>query len=231
MDVMKFEATTLQEALETVKRELGPEAIILQTRKNRRGFGLMSKASIEVTAAVSERSMAKKKLTESKLPTDTVARYARMGASGQADLHEGMMERALERAAAGTRDSVQLSSGGKPRTAVRYAEIDAESVPAPAAPGPSTAAGAVADRSGQSYAPPSRTAAHPARPSDEVTELRRMIEELRSRQEDIESRPAAAGAALADVGALSSPALHEAFELLLVNGVESRHALALVRQA
>ena len=53
MDVMKFEATTLQEALETVKRELGPEAIILQTRKNRRGFGLMSKASIEVTAAES----------------------------------------------------------------------------------------------------------------------------------------------------------------------------------
>ena len=35
MQVKKFEAPTMQEALENVKRELGPEAIILQTRKNK----------------------------------------------------------------------------------------------------------------------------------------------------------------------------------------------------
>ena len=61
MQVKKFEAPTLQEALDTIKRELGPEAIILQTKQNRRGFGLMSKGSVEVTAAVSERATDKKK--------------------------------------------------------------------------------------------------------------------------------------------------------------------------
>ena len=61
MQVKKFEAPTIKEALDTIKKELGPEAIILQTKKNKRGFGLMSKASVEVTAAVSERAMAKKK--------------------------------------------------------------------------------------------------------------------------------------------------------------------------
>ena len=43
MEVKKFEAPTLQEALETIKRELGPEAVILQTKRNKRGFGLMSR--------------------------------------------------------------------------------------------------------------------------------------------------------------------------------------------
>jgi flagellar biosynthesis GTPase FlhF len=61
MQVKKFEAPTMQEALDTVKRELGPEAIILQTRKNKRGFGLASKSCVEVTAAVSDRALQKKK--------------------------------------------------------------------------------------------------------------------------------------------------------------------------
>jgi flagellar biosynthesis GTPase FlhF len=39
MEVKKFEAPTLQEALETIKRELGPEAIILQTKKNKKALG------------------------------------------------------------------------------------------------------------------------------------------------------------------------------------------------
>ena len=41
MQVKKFEAPTIQEALDNIKRELGPEAIILQTKKNKRGFGLL----------------------------------------------------------------------------------------------------------------------------------------------------------------------------------------------
>jgi len=68
MQVKKFEAPTLQEALDTIKRELGPEAIILQTKQNRRGFGLMSKGSVEVTAAVSDRSRKKKEVLEKRLP-------------------------------------------------------------------------------------------------------------------------------------------------------------------
>ena len=52
MQVKKFEAATMAEALKVIKRELGPEAVILSTKHIKSGFGLMSKASVEVTAAV-----------------------------------------------------------------------------------------------------------------------------------------------------------------------------------
>ena len=61
MQVKKFEAPTMAEALKLIKAELGPEAIILTTKQNRKGFGLLSKASVEVTAAISEKAFAKKK--------------------------------------------------------------------------------------------------------------------------------------------------------------------------
>ena len=64
MQIKKFEAPTIQEALEAIKKELGPEAVILQTRKHRKGFGLLSKALVEVTAAVSERVIEKIKITD-----------------------------------------------------------------------------------------------------------------------------------------------------------------------
>src|ERR1700744_3371794 len=85
MQVKKFEATTLQEALDTIKRELGPEAIILQTKKNKRGFGLLSKDSVEVTAAVSERSLQKKQFAETRLPEPTKKSVQKMGATQQAE--------------------------------------------------------------------------------------------------------------------------------------------------
>jgi flagellar biosynthesis protein FlhF len=245
MEVKKFEAPTLQEALETVKRELGPEAIILQTKKNKRGFGLMSKASVEVTAAVSDRSMTKKKVTESRLPADSAGRYAQMSATRQADVQEEMMEKALERAATVTRDSVQLSSAPRPKTAVRYAEIDAESVPVPAPVaasrpqvGRDAAVGAAAGRSLNSYsaAPAPVSASQPAAASsasnEEVRALRRMIEDLKAQQEEFRSQSAIpAGAHVADVGAFSTPALQEAFDQVVVNGVDKRFALGLIRQA
>jgi len=64
MQVKKFEAPTIAEALKLVKAELGPEAIILSTKNNKKGFGLLSKESVEVTAAISERAYAKKVVTE-----------------------------------------------------------------------------------------------------------------------------------------------------------------------
>ena len=52
MEVKKFEAPTLAEALQVVKRELGPEAVVLSTKNKRSAFGLMNKSSVEVTAAI-----------------------------------------------------------------------------------------------------------------------------------------------------------------------------------
>ncbi len=67
MDVKKFEAPTLAEVLKVVKRELGPEAVILSTKNNRGGWGLMNKASVEVTATVSAEAFQRKTSAESGL--------------------------------------------------------------------------------------------------------------------------------------------------------------------
>jgi len=55
MKLKRFEALTLQEALQAVKAELGPEAVIVSSRRVQKGgglFGLMSQSMVEVTAAV-----------------------------------------------------------------------------------------------------------------------------------------------------------------------------------
>ncbi|NDD91049.1 flagellar biosynthesis protein FlhF [bacterium] len=232
MEVKKFEAPTLQEALETVKRELGPEAIILQTKKNKRGFGLMNKASVEVTAAVSERSMVKKKATESRISTDASGRYVALSASQQADLQDEMMDKLLNRAVSDTRDSVQISaqaspqvSLSKPRTAIRYAEIDADTLPTPPAQQAARPAGASAGRPINSYSNSRAEASSLSQsdPSDEVRALRRMVEDLKAQQDQ--------RGASTDVSVFSTPTLQEAFDQLVVNGVDKRFALALIRQA
>ena len=54
MQVKKFEARTMKEALEMVKTQLGPDAIILSARDNNKSYGLVGEGSVEITAAVSE---------------------------------------------------------------------------------------------------------------------------------------------------------------------------------
>src|ERR1700754_3170587 len=67
MQVRKFEAKTIKDAIELVKQELGPEAIILSAKENVRSFGLMGETSVEVTAAISEQKLLDKRLAERKL--------------------------------------------------------------------------------------------------------------------------------------------------------------------
>lgn len=60
MFVRKFEGETLDEALQSVKRELGPDAIILKTITNKGFKGAFKKNRIEITAAISEQNYEKK---------------------------------------------------------------------------------------------------------------------------------------------------------------------------
>jgi flagellar biosynthesis protein FlhF len=60
MFVKKFEGESLDEALQAVKRELGPDAIILKTVTNKGLKGAFKKSRIEITAAISEQSYEKK---------------------------------------------------------------------------------------------------------------------------------------------------------------------------
>ncbi len=55
MKLKRFEALSLQEALQAIKAELGPEAVIVSSRRIQKSgglFGLLSQSVIEVTAAV-----------------------------------------------------------------------------------------------------------------------------------------------------------------------------------
>lgn len=55
MQIKKFEALNMQEAVRLIKSELGSDALILSTKKIKKGgsvFGLFSRSLVEVTAAV-----------------------------------------------------------------------------------------------------------------------------------------------------------------------------------
>ncbi len=70
MYVRKFEADTIEEALKEIKRELGPDAIILKTLTNKGLKGAFKKKRIEITAAISEKTYTKKAHVDSVLSTD-----------------------------------------------------------------------------------------------------------------------------------------------------------------
>ena len=67
MELKKFEAPTLAQALQVVKRELGPEAVIISTKNNKSGFGLMNNSSVEVTAAVAPEALERKRAAEKRM--------------------------------------------------------------------------------------------------------------------------------------------------------------------
>ncbi len=88
MQVRKFEAPTMQEVIKIVKQELGPDAIILSTKNNKKGFGLLSKASVEVTAAITEKNLVKKQITEKVVTEHTKDQIRNLPASKQSKIYD-----------------------------------------------------------------------------------------------------------------------------------------------
>ena len=117
MQVRKFEAKSMKEALQLVKAHMGPDAIILSAKDQPKGFGLMGEKSVEVTAAVSERVLQKKMMAEQKLLPAQRERFANSSAQSQ--------KRFIEKAypEAGTRS--QLGALMEPRS-LRYVDIEDE---------------------------------------------------------------------------------------------------------
>ena len=70
MQVKKFEAKTMQDALAMVKKHLGPEAIILAAKDNKGSFGLGGESSVEVTAAVSAHKLKEHQFAMSRLRSE-----------------------------------------------------------------------------------------------------------------------------------------------------------------
>jgi flagellar biosynthesis protein FlhF len=224
MQVKKFEAPTLQEALDTVKRELGPEAIILQTKKYKRGFGLMSKPSVEVTAAISERSLHKKGFVEARLPAQSREQLNKLSADRQVDFYDKYAESKIRKS---PQSAASADTGTKTKiTATRYIDIDEDQIPAPqiqrsSAPrSPSVGAvtagrHSVATQTGMSV-------------EEEIRHLKRMIEEMKNTQD--ETTFGTGAEAMVVQSRMSTPALQSAFEQLVINGVEKRYAFDLVKR-
>lgn len=78
----------MKQAVELVKLELGPEAIILGVKENDNGFGLMGETSIEVTAAIPESKYYQKKAAEKKLSTRAKTTYQQTSAKKQKEFIE-----------------------------------------------------------------------------------------------------------------------------------------------
>lgn len=135
MQVKKFEAKTMKEALELVKVHLGPEAIILSAKDTHRGFGLMGEKSVEVTAAVSEETLRKKKIAESKLREDLRQRFQQIPATKQKEFINKVFKEAREE----KRETVMVGGVAVPQGRVsaearaevkgmRYIDIEDEQV-------------------------------------------------------------------------------------------------------
>ena len=58
MNLKRYRVNNIKEALKFIKRDLGPDALIISTRQVKDGkgaFGMFSKTMLEVTAASSKR--------------------------------------------------------------------------------------------------------------------------------------------------------------------------------
>lgn len=112
MQVKKFEARTMKEALEMVKTQLGPDAIILSARDNNKSYGLVGQGSVEITAAISEESLRRRQFVENRLPVNAREKFAQSNARTQKTIIEQF---------------VQNHSASKPavkvNTTKRYADI------------------------------------------------------------------------------------------------------------
>lgn len=113
MQVKKFEARSMKEALEMVKRQLGPEAIILSARDHGDRFGLVGDGSVEITAAVSDETLQKKKFAESRMKPELREKFLKSPAKDQRKI----MDRFV--------DSYQAASAParNPGAGARYVDI------------------------------------------------------------------------------------------------------------
>ena len=225
MQVKKFEAPTLQEALDHVKRELGPEAIILQTKKYKRGFGLMSKPSVEVTAAVSERSMQKKQYVETRLPQpnrETLTKLpptSRPISTTSTPIRNGRKPRDTAAASA----AMQRRKQKHHRDSLHRHRRRSDSA--------SRSRSARVDRAGRRGRRRRGRSAISARSrvgmsvEEEVRHLKRMIEEMKNAQDEADSEPERRLSALRAAWRLRR--FKSAFEQLVINGVDKRYAFEL----
>jgi flagellar biosynthesis protein FlhF len=128
MQVKKFEARSMKDALEMIKTQLGPDAIILSAKEITKGFGLGGQKSIEITAAFSETTLQKKKFVESKLPEPVKDKFQRIPAREQKEVMRKMIETQVAKMNAQSQSS---GNGSRISTVAAYEKNTASKNPAP----------------------------------------------------------------------------------------------------
>ena len=133
MQIKKFEARTMKEALEMVKSQLGPDAVILSAKEINKGFGLGGVKSIEITAAYSETVLKAKQYAESRMPQQTRDNFNRTSAKIQKETLQRIVD---NRTTQMKNKEINLRPVlPEMRTQRRYIDIDAEDrIVAPVAP-------------------------------------------------------------------------------------------------
>lgn len=122
MRVKKFEAKTMKDALKMVKSELGPDAVILGARENKKSFGLGGETSFEVTAAVSDITLQKKRFVESRMRPDDREKFRSSQARSQKEMIEKIVER-REQQQRSAREQADRNANPRPITSVSYIDI------------------------------------------------------------------------------------------------------------
>ncbi len=136
MNVKKFEARTMKEALDMVKTQLGPDAVILSAKEITKGFGLGGLKSIEITAAYSENILKQKQYVQSRMPENDKNRFDQMSAKSQKEtmrksfekktLSQKAIEQTLTRAQTQYAYAPQKTTGYSGAAEKRYIDIDNE---------------------------------------------------------------------------------------------------------
>lgn len=124
MQVRKFEAKTIKDAIELVKFHMGPDAIILSAKDNDKGYGMMGEVSVEVTAAVSESKLNKKKIAESKLDILSKKKYLAASAKSQKEYIEKSSELSKNKVLPVVEMANIKIPEKRPTTSARYIDID-----------------------------------------------------------------------------------------------------------
>jgi len=92
MQVKKFEAKSIKEALAMVKSEFGPDAVILSAKDMGSSHGLAGEKSVQVTAAVSEKTLEKKAYAEKTLSKEMLGQFKNSSASKQKNYIDELLE-------------------------------------------------------------------------------------------------------------------------------------------
>ncbi len=164
MQIKEFEAFTLKECLQQVRNDLGPEAVILETRKFRKG-GLLGMGARDAVCVVAATGIT----VQNDLPpsrSQASARSAVSGGARQSERVEPARAHSLAHSAANAADpaAIQRALGTPDRALVATRERrpetgreNGEAAPAPnapAAPTPSQAAAIVAARNAYARSAP-----------------------------------------------------------------------------